>query len=105
MCRSAGWPARPSATTRSLAWRWRSAWEAVPCWPRPPCPSTANGRCSPPCWLAQSWFGYLAVEALSLDSKAGNALLPVLAAQLLYVMLGLAVFGLAGFMWLRDYRG
>jgi hypothetical protein len=48
--------------------------------------------------------GYLFVEAISIDSKAGNALLPVLAAQLLYFVLGVAVSGLAGFLWVGEYR-
>jgi hypothetical protein len=48
--------------------------------------------------------GYEVVEVISLDSKVGNVLPTVLGLQLLYFVLGLAVFGLAGFLWTRDYR-
>ena len=48
--------------------------------------------------------GYEVVEAVSLDSKVGNALPTVLELQLLFFVLGLAVFGLAGFLWMREYR-
>jgi len=48
--------------------------------------------------------GYLVVEAVSLDSKVGDALPTVLALQLFYFVLGLALIGLAGFLWLREYR-
>jgi hypothetical protein len=48
--------------------------------------------------------GYLVVEVVSLDSKVGNALPTVLGIQLLYFLLGLAIFGLAGFLWMREYR-
>jgi hypothetical protein len=49
--------------------------------------------------------GYEVVETVSLDSKVGNALPMVLGLQLLYFVLGLAVFGLAGSLWMRAYRG
>ena len=48
--------------------------------------------------------GYLVVEVVSLDSKVGKALPTVLAFQLFYFVLGLALFGLAGFLWMREYR-
>jgi hypothetical protein len=48
--------------------------------------------------------GYEMVEAVILDSKVGNALPTVLELQLLFFVLGLAVFGLAGFLWMREYR-
>jgi hypothetical protein len=48
--------------------------------------------------------GYEVVEIVSLDSKVGNALPTVLGVQLLYFVLGLAVFGLAGSLWMREYR-
>ncbi len=48
--------------------------------------------------------GYEVVEVVSLDSKVGNVLPTVLGLQLLYFVLGLAVFGLAGFLWMREYR-
>ena len=48
--------------------------------------------------------GYEVVEVVSLDSKVGNALPTVLELQLLYFVLGLAIFGLAGFLWMREYR-
>lgn len=49
--------------------------------------------------------GFEVVEIVSLDSKVGNALPTVLGLQLFYFVLGLAVFGLAGYLWMRDYRG
>ena len=49
--------------------------------------------------------GYLVVEVVSIDSKLGNALPVSLAAQLFYFALGLALFGLARFLWRREYRG
>jgi len=45
--------------------------------------------------------GYLVV---SIDSKVGNDLPTVLAFQLFYFVLGLALFGLAGFLWMRELR-
>ena len=48
--------------------------------------------------------GYLVVEAVILDSKVGNALPMVLGLQLFYFVLGVAVFGLAGFLWTMEYR-
>ena len=46
----------------------------------------------------------MVVEAISLDSKVGDAFPIVLALQLFYFVLGLALFGLAGFLWIREYR-
>jgi hypothetical protein len=48
--------------------------------------------------------GFLIVEIVSIDSKLGNALPTALAVQLFYFVLGLALFGLAGFLWMREYR-
>ena len=48
--------------------------------------------------------GYEVVEVVSLDSKFGDALPTFLGLQLVYSVLGLAVFGLAGFLWMKDYR-
>ena len=48
--------------------------------------------------------GYLLVEIVSIDSKLGNALPTALAVQLFYLGLGLALSGLAGFLWMREYR-
>ena len=48
--------------------------------------------------------GYLVVEAICIDSKVGNDLPTALGLQLLYLVLGLTVFGLAGFLWMREYR-
>ena len=48
--------------------------------------------------------GYEVVEVVSLDSKVGNALPTVLGLQLFYFALGLAIFGLAGSLWMREYR-
>ena len=47
--------------------------------------------------------GYLLVEIVSIDSKLGNALPTALAIQLFYLVLGLALSGLAGFLWRREY--
>jgi len=49
--------------------------------------------------------GFEVVEAVCLDSKVGNAFPTVLGLQLFYFVLGLAVFGLAGYLWMREYRG
>lgn len=49
--------------------------------------------------------GYEVVEIVSLDSKVGNVLPMVLALQLFYFALGLAILGLAGFLWTREYPG
>jgi hypothetical protein len=48
--------------------------------------------------------GYEVVEAVSLDSKVGNVLPTVVGMQLLWLVPGLAVFGLAGYLWMREYR-
>jgi hypothetical protein len=49
--------------------------------------------------------GYLVVEIISIDGNVGNDLPIYLALQLFYLVLGLALFGLAGFLWMREYRG
>jgi len=38
------------------------------------------------------------------ESIVGKDLPTVLAFQLFYFVLGLALFGLAGFLWMREYR-
>ncbi len=48
--------------------------------------------------------GGSALLVVSLDSKVGNVLPMMLVPQLLYFVLGLAVFGLAGSLWMREYR-
>ena len=48
--------------------------------------------------------GYLVVEVISIESKLGNALPTALALQLFYFVLGVALSGLAGFLWRREYR-
>ena len=48
--------------------------------------------------------GYLMVEIVSIDSKLGNALPTSLAVQLFYFVLGAVFIGLAGFLWMREYR-
>jgi hypothetical protein len=48
--------------------------------------------------------GYEVVEVVAIDSKFGDALPTFLGIQLVYFVLGLAVFGLAGSLWMRDYR-
>jgi len=49
--------------------------------------------------------GYLMVEIISIDGKVGNDLPIYLALQLFYLALGVALIGLAGFLWRREYRG
>jgi|tagenome__1003787_1003787.scaffolds.fasta_scaffold20976073_3 hypothetical protein len=48
--------------------------------------------------------GYLVVEVVSIDSKLGNDLPSSLAVQLFYLGLGLALVGLGGYLWMREYR-
>jgi len=48
--------------------------------------------------------GFEVVEVVSLDSKVENVLPFVLGLQLLFFVFGLAVFGLAEFLWTREYR-
>jgi hypothetical protein len=48
--------------------------------------------------------GYIVVEAVSINSKVGDVLPIVLGMQLLYFVPGLAIFGLAGYLWMREYR-
>jgi|SRR5579883_287205 hypothetical protein len=48
--------------------------------------------------------GFEVVEIVSIDSKVGNDLPTFLGLQLVYLVLGLAISGLAGFVWMRDYR-
>jgi hypothetical protein len=48
--------------------------------------------------------GYLLVEIVSIDSKLGHDLPTSLAFQLFYFVLGLALIGLGGFLWMREYR-
>jgi hypothetical protein len=48
--------------------------------------------------------GFEVVEAASVDSKAGTTL-PLLAEfQVFFFVLGLAIFGLAAFLWMKEYR-
>jgi hypothetical protein len=48
--------------------------------------------------------GYEVVEMVSIDSKFGDALPTFLGLQLFYFVLGLAVFGLTGYLWMKEYR-
>jgi hypothetical protein len=48
--------------------------------------------------------GYEVVEIISIDSNVGSDLPIALGAQLLYIVLGLLIFGLAGSLWMREYR-
>jgi hypothetical protein len=45
------------------------------------------------------------VEVASIDSKAGEALAMALLLQVFYFVLGLAIFGLATYLWWAEYRG
>jgi hypothetical protein len=48
--------------------------------------------------------GFEVVEAVAISSKVGNDLPIVLGVQLIWFVSGLAVFVLAGVVWMRDYR-
>ena len=54
-------------------------------------------------WLAGTPFSDY-TEVIGLDSKAGNTLPSVLGLQILYFVAGLATVGLAGSLWMREYR-
>ena len=49
--------------------------------------------------------GFEVVEAASVDSKAGTALPLMGGLQIFYFVLGLVIFGLATYLWMREYRG
>src|SRR5947209_20483601 len=48
--------------------------------------------------------GFEVVEAASVDSKAGDGLPLMAGLQVLYFVLGLAIFGLATYLWMTEYR-
>lgn len=48
--------------------------------------------------------GFEVVEAASVDSKAGNGLPLMAGLQVFYFVLGLAIFGLAAYLWMTEYR-
>src|SRR6266568_8397800 len=48
--------------------------------------------------------GFEVVEAASVDSKAGNGLPLMAGLQVFYFVLGLAIFGLATYLWMTEYR-
>ena len=48
--------------------------------------------------------GFEVVEAVSVDSKAGNGLPLMAGLQVFYFVLGLAIFGLAAYLWMTEYR-
>jgi len=48
--------------------------------------------------------GFEVVEAASVDSKAGNGLSLMAGLQVFYFVLGLAIFGLATYLWMTEYR-
>ncbi|HYX49643.1 MAG TPA: hypothetical protein VE843_07860, partial [Ktedonobacteraceae bacterium] len=51
-------------------------------------------------------IGFEVVEMVSVNGKVGGDALPMaLGLQLFYFVLGLAAFGLAGYLWMREYRG
>jgi hypothetical protein len=52
-----------------------------------------------------SMVGFEAVEAVCIDSKVGDGLPLVAGLQVFYFVLGLAVFGLAAYLWRAEYRG
>ncbi len=50
-------------------------------------------------------MGFEVVEAASVDSKAGEALAMTMVLQAFYFVVGLAIFGLAMYLWRAEYRG
>ena len=48
--------------------------------------------------------GFEVVEAVSVDGKAGNGLPLMAGLQVFYFVLGLAIFGLATYLWMTEYR-
>ncbi|HCJ33420.1 MAG TPA: hypothetical protein DHV65_03855 [Ktedonobacter sp.] len=48
--------------------------------------------------------GFEVVEAANVDSKAGNGLPLMAGLQVFYFVLGLAIFGLAAYLWMTEYR-
>ncbi len=48
--------------------------------------------------------GYEVVEVVTISSKVGNGLPIVLGVQLIWFVPGLAIFGLAGYLWMKEYR-
>jgi len=49
--------------------------------------------------------GFEVVEAVCIDSKVGDGLPLVAGLQAFYFVLGLAIFGLAAYLWMIEYRG
>jgi len=49
--------------------------------------------------------GFEVVEAVCIESKVGDGLPLVAGLQVFYVVLGLAIFGLAASLWMAEYRG
>jgi hypothetical protein len=49
--------------------------------------------------------GFEVVEAVCIDSNVGDGLPLVAGLQVFYVVLGLAIFGLAASLWMTEYRG
>ena len=50
-------------------------------------------------------IGFEVVEAVCIDSKVGDGLPLVAGLQAFYLVLGLAIFGLAAYLWMTEYRG
>jgi hypothetical protein len=48
--------------------------------------------------------GFEVVEAASVDSKAGTTLPLMAGLQIFYFVLGLVIFGLATYLWMKEYR-
>jgi hypothetical protein len=48
--------------------------------------------------------GFEVVEAARVDSKVGNGLPLMAGLQVFYFVLGLAIFGLATYLWMTEYR-
>lgn len=49
--------------------------------------------------------GFEVVEAVCVDSKVGDGFPLVAGLQVFYFALGLAIFGLAAYLWRAEYRG
>jgi hypothetical protein len=50
-------------------------------------------------------MGFEVVEVVSVESKWGNSLSMAATQQTIIFVLGLAIFGLAAYMWRTEYRG
>ncbi len=50
-------------------------------------------------------MGFEVVEVVSVESKSGDLLSVAVTQQVIFFLLGLAIFGLAAYLWRAEYRG